>query len=193
MTKLIFLSGSTRNGSVNTKLAKYAANHAKHLGADADFIDLNDFPMPIYNGDLEEKEGIPENVLKLRKQFIECDGFFIASPEYNGSFSALLKNTIDWMSRPAEEEEKPLIAFGGKVAAISAASPGGLGGLRGLVPLRMLLGNIGVTVVPSQTAIGGAMKVFDDNGDITDERQASMVQNTVKQLVDTATSLKQDK
>lgn len=187
MTKLIFLSGSSRKESLNKKLAKIAANLAEdHQDVEAEFIDLADYEMPIYNGDLEDEKGLPENAKKLKQKFIESNGFFIASPEYNSSISSLLKNSLDWISRPSEDGEVPLIAFAGKVAAISSASPGGFGGLRGLVPLRMMLGNIQVTVIPEQVAISAAHKVMDSTGNIEDERTLNMLKNQLSSFVKAA-------
>jgi len=190
MAKVLFLSGSARNDSINKKLAKLAANMAEVAGAEVTFIDLKDYEMPLYNGDLEMEQGLPENAKKLKQVFIENDGFFIASPEYNSSYSALLKNTIDWVSRAHEENETPLMAYNGKVAALGATSPGALGGLRGLVPLRMLLGNIGVTVIPTQIAIGAGFKAFDAEGQLVDEGQAKMLQATIDELLRIADRLK---
>lgn len=189
--KLLFLSGSAREKSLNKKLARAAfAIAAQEQDVHAQFIDLKDYPMPIYDGDLEDENGLPDNAIALKKQFIECDGFFIASPEYNSSFGPLLKNTIDWMSRQHKENEGGLIAFKDKVAAISAVSPGSLGGLRGLVPLRMLLGNINVHVIPSQVAISNGMNAFNEDGDLKDEAQAKMLSGIVHQLVQTTKALK---
>lgn len=184
MSQLIFLSGSIRKDSLNTKLAKYACEIAKNHKIDAEFIDLTDYEMPIYNGDFEQEYGLPENAIKLKEKFVNCRGFFIASPEYNGSFSALLKNTIDWLSRPNSKTEQPLIAFKGKFAAISAASPGALGGLRGLVPLRLLLSNIGVIMCPSQLALGNAFSAFSETNQINDVRQDKMLQNIISELIE---------
>ena len=153
------------------------------------YIDLKDFEMPLYDGDFEQENGIPDNAKKLKQLFAEHDGFFIASPEYNSSMSALLKNSLDWISRPHEENEAPLIAFKGKVAALGAVSPGGLGGLRGLVPLRMMLGNIGVTVVPSQIAVGSGFQAFDEDGLLSDDNQARMLKATMDEFVNTASRL----
>lgn len=189
MSKLIFLSGSSRKDSMNKKLAKAAYEMAKAKGVDAEFIDLKDYDMPIYNGDLEDASGLPENAKKLKAKFIECKGFFIASPEYNSSFSPLLKNALDWISRKTTPEEGALIAFKGKVAALSAASAGALGGLRGLVPLRMMLGNIGVHVLPDQVAVGGADKIFDLEGKLTDERYKKMIDGLVVSLINTTEKL----
>ena len=110
MAKLIFLSGSVRKDSLNKKLVAQAYEFAKELGTDAKLIDLNNYEMPFYDGDLEAASGLPENAKKLKKEFVECDGFFIASPEYNSSFSPLLKNALDWISRPSEKGEAGLIA-----------------------------------------------------------------------------------
>lgn len=190
MAKIVFFAGSTRKESINKKLANLAANMAEAAGAEVTVIDLKDYEMPLYNGDLEMQEGIPDNAKKLKQVFIDHDGFFIASPEYNSSYSALLKNTIDWMSRAHEENETPLVAYKGKIAALGAISPGALGGLRGLVSLRMLLGNIGVTVVPSQVAIGTGFKAFDSEGKLNDEGNTSRLQATINELLRTADRLK---
>ncbi|GJL85183.1 MAG: oxidoreductase [Micavibrio sp.] len=189
MPKLLFFAGSARKDSLNKKLAATASKMATDSGADVTFIDMRDFEMPLYDGDHEDENGMPENARKLKEVFSNHDGFFIASPEYNSSFSPMIKNTIDWLSRPHEENGPPLTPFKGKVAAIAGTSPGGLGGLRGLVSLRMLLGNIGVTVIPSQVAIGGGMQAFDDNGKLKDERQAGMLQATIDEFIRTADRL----
>jgi NAD(P)H-dependent FMN reductase len=186
MAKLIFLAGSARKDSMNKKLAKLASEFAKEIGADAKFLDLKDFEMPIYDGDLEAEKGLPENAKKLKAEFANCHGFFIASPEFNSSFTPLLKNALDWISRASEKGEAPLIAYKGKVAAIAAASPGGYGGLRGLVPLRMMLGNIGVHVLPDQVAVASAHTAFDENGKLKDEKTANILKGLVKSLNEVA-------
>lgn len=190
MAKILFLAGSARKESINKKLARLAATTAEISGAETTLIDLRNYDMPLYNGDLEAEKGIPDNAKKLKQVFIEHDGFFIASPEYNGSYSPLLKNTIDWLSRAHKKNEPPLAAYKGKVAALGAISPGALGGLRGLVPLRMLLNNIGVTVIPSQITIGAGFKAFDLTENLIDEGQAKMLQSTIDQLLRTADRLK---
>lgn len=185
MAKILFLSGSTRKGSINQKLALLAANMAEQSGADVSIINLIDFEMPLYNSDLEKEKGLPENAKKLKKIFIEHDGFFIASPEYNGFFTPLIKNTIDWLSRPNEDNEAPLIAYKGKIAALGAVSPGRLGGLRGLVPLRLLLGNIGVTVLPSQIAIDSGFQAFDEAGNLIDQQETKRLQVMLNEFIRT--------
>jgi chromate reductase len=190
MTNLLFFAGSARKQSINKKLVMAAAKIAQEKGATVTVVDLKDYQMPLYDGDLEAAEGVPENAIKLKKLFVEHDGFFIASPEYNSSFSPLLKNTLDWISRPHEENEKSLSAYDGKVAAIGSVSPGGLGGLRGLVPLRMMLGNIAVHVVPNQTAIANGFEAFDQDGMLKEERNIQMLDATIEQFVKTAQALR---
>ncbi|MCD6034925.1 MAG: NAD(P)H-dependent oxidoreductase [Rickettsiales bacterium] len=184
--KLLFLSGSIRKESFNSKLIREAVALAKEAGAKVTLIDLKDFPMPIYNGDLEAESGLPESAKKLKKLFIEHTGFMIASPEYNSSISPLLKNSLDWISRKETPDEPGLIAFTGKVAGLVAASTGGFGGLRGLVPLRMMLSNIGVFVIPSQLAIPFADKAFDAEGKFVESKQRESLRGVVKQFIETA-------
>jgi len=181
--KILFLAGSARKDSVNKKLAKAAYAIAVEQGADATFIDLNDYPMPLYNGDYEAENGLPETTIQLKNIMHEHHGIFIASPEYNSSMSPLLVNTLDWASRSHEDNELPLSAYKGKVVAIAAASPGGLGGMRGLVPLRMMLGNIGMHVIPDQLALSGAMKAFDEDGTLNNEQQKGVLTAIITQLI----------
>ncbi len=185
MAKLLFFAGSARKTSINKKLARLAAKLAGEKGADVTFIDLKDFEMPLYDGDLEDENGLTENVRELKQLFIDHDGFFIASPEYNSSISPLLKNTLDWISRVGDENEKPLVAYSGKVAALAATSPGRLGGLRGLVSLRMMLGNLGVTVIPNQVAIGSGSQAFDDEGNLEDGPHANMLEAVIDGFIKT--------
>lgn len=189
MTKLLIFAGSARKASTNKKLAALAASTAEKAGAEVTLIDLADFDMPIYNGDIEAASGLPENARRLKKLFVEHDGFFIASPEYNSSISPLLKNALDWISRPHTENEPGLWAFSGKIAALGSVAPGALGGLRGLVALRMMLGNIGVTVVPTQVAVPMGPSAFDADGALVPGPQAELLKATVAQFVETARAL----
>lgn len=182
------MSGSKREASINKKLAFVASKIAQEKGVKTTYIDLNDFEMPLYDGDVESENGLPESAIKLKQHFIDHDGFFIVSPEYNSSFSPLLKNVIDWLSRPHQKDEPPLSAYKGKIAAIGSASPGMLGGIRGLVPLRMLLGNIGVHVIPSQVAIGG-QDIFSEAGDLVQDHHKKMLHNVISELIATSTAL----
>jgi chromate reductase len=182
--KVIVFAGSTRSGSFNKKLARLAVEAAKNAGAEVTFVDLRDLALPLFDGDLEEAQGLPEAAKRFKKQLRESDGFIIASPEYNSSITGVLKNAIDWASREESDDEPPLVAFRGKTALLLSASPGALGGLRGLVHLRSILGNIGVIVLPDQLAIGTAHEAFDDAGKLKDEKKAKKVAELVKGLVE---------
>lgn len=172
--KILAFAGSTRTDSFNKKLVKIAATGAMEGGADVTVIDLRDFAMPLYDGDLEQQQGLPSNAQKLKDLMLSHQGFLISAPEYNSSISAVLKNTIDWVSRPAAGEE-PLACFKGKVAGIMSTSPGGLGGLRGLVHVRAILENISVLVIPDQIAVSKAHEVFNADGTLKDKKQEDQI------------------
>ena len=172
--KILAFAGSTRTDSFNKKLVKIAATGAMDGGADVTVIDLRDFAMPLYDGDLEQQQDLPSNAKKLKDLMLSHQGFLISAPEYNSSISGVLKNTIDWVSRPSAGEES-LACFKGKVAGIMSASPGGLGGLRGLVHVRAILENISVLVIPDQIAVGKAHEVFNADGTLKDKKQEDQV------------------
>ncbi|WP_218353131.1 NADPH-dependent FMN reductase [Alteromonas lipotrueiana] len=174
MPKLLAFCGSTRRNSFNKAILKVAAQGAEEAGAEVTLIDLVDYAMPIFNEDEETEQGIPERAQAFKELMIEHDGFLIASPEYNSSYPALLKNTLDWASRAAEGESM-MQAYRGKAAGIMAASAGGLGGLRVLMALRMLLENVGVLVHPNQKAIAKVDSLLDEEGNVANEK-------TIKQL-----------
>ncbi len=165
--RILALAGSTREASLNKKLVHIAAEGAEAAGAQATFLDLRDYPLPLYDADLEAREGTPEAAHALKAMFKEHQGLLIAAPEYNGSLPAVLKNAIDWLTRKTADEPM-LAAFDGKVAGLLSASPGKLGGLRGLAHLQQILAGIGVTVIPDQHAIPRAPKAFDDAGRLAD-------------------------
>lgn len=188
--KILAFAGSAREDSFNKKLVKTAAEGARAAGAEVTYLDLRDLPMPLYDQDLEAKEGLPANVLKMKELMRSHHGFLIACPEYNSSITPLLKNTIDWASR-AEPGEPPLLlsSFRGKVAALLAASPGGLGGLRGLIHVRDILGNIGTIVLPEQQVVSNAYNAFDENGNLKDEDQQAKVQAIGARLAEVTSKL----
>lgn len=186
-TKILAFAGSARVASFNKTLVKIAAAEAKSAGAEVTYIDFLDYPMPLFNEDLEAKEGLPESVLQFKALLKSHQGFLIACPEYNGSITPLLKNAIDWATRPAPEEPG-LACFKHKVAAVMATSPGGLGGLRGLAHVRGILEGIGTIVIPSQKAIPNAYQAFDQ-GLLKDEKQAADIQGIAQQLVKVTTQL----
>lgn len=180
--KILVFAGSTRTDSYNKKLAQAAAKIAGEAGAAATYVDLRDLAIPLYDGDLEDQSGLPEGAKKLKGLLRESDGFIIASPEYNSSVTGVLKNAIDWASRSETDDEPSLVAYRGKAAVLLSASPGALGGLRGLVHLRAILGNIGVIVLPEQVAVSKAYELFDDSG-MKDDPRTAPVAGAVKALV----------
>ncbi len=173
--KIIAFAGSIREGSYNKKLVKLAAESGRSAGAVVTTIDLRDLPLPLFDEDLETANGLPENAKKLKALLRGHDGFLISSPEYNSSITGVLKNAIDWASRAENDDEPPLACFRGKIASIISASPGALGGLRGLVHLRAILGNIGVIVLPDSISISAAHEAFDESGKLKDERKAKQL------------------
>lgn len=183
MPIILILPGSARRDSVNRKLAAVAAELVTEAGADAQLIDPADFPLPLFDADLEAAEGLPAAAKALKQKFLDADAVIFVSPEYNSSVTPLMKNFIDWVSRTESDDEPPLAAYKGKVAGLLAASPGALGGLRGLVHLRSILGNIGVLVVPKQFALGGAYGKFDDNGKPVDGSVLAGVEAVVAEVI----------
>jgi chromate reductase len=188
--RILAFAGSLRKDSFNKKLVRSAARGAEAAGAQLTLLDLRDYPMPIYDGDLEAEHGLPENARAVKKMMIEHDGFLIAAAEYNSSITAVLKNTIDWASRPEPGEATALPAFRGKGAALMSASPGALGGLRGLVTVRSILGNIGVFVIPDQVAVSKAHEAFAADGALKDANQQASIENLGKALAQFLAKLK---
>lgn len=189
---ILAFAGSNRRESVNRKLINAAAQLGKEAGIEVTVADLNDYDMPIYNGDIEESQGLPPAALAFKKLIHAHDAVLMASPEYNASVTALLKNTIDWCSRPGGEDD-PGKVLNGKVVGLLSASPGGLGGIRALNHLRAILLNVSAFVIPAQFALGGAMQAFDDDGNLKEESAREAVLAVLKQLVDTAQALSHSK
>ncbi len=188
--KILAFAGSSRKDSWNKKIGRIAADGAREKGAEVTWIDLKDYPMPIMDQDLEAASGLPENAKKLKKLFIEHDGLLLACPEYNSSITPLLKNTLDWISRAESKDETPLAAYQNKAAALVAASPGALGGLRGLVTVRSILGNIGVIVLPGQIAVSKVHEALDSAGKLKDPKQESAVKQIGANLAEFLMRLK---
>lgn len=174
--RILAFAGSARKASFNKQLVAVAANGAKKAGANVTLIDLKEYPLPIYDGDVEEESGLPENARKLKALFLSHDGLLIASPEYNSSISPLLKNVIDWVSRQERDDEPALAAYKDKVVTLLSASPGAFGGLRGLIPLRSILGNIGVLVLPNQFALAKCHEAFNPDGSCKDPKQQAHIE-----------------
>ncbi len=173
--KVLAFAGSARKDSFNKKLLKIGVKSIIQKGLQVTCLDLRDWPFPLYDGDLEAEKGIPEIVAKFKELMKSHQGFLLACPEYNSSITPLLKNTIDWASRPAPGEPD-LLCFRGKFAGLISASPGALGGLRGLVTVRSILENIGVHVIPTQMAVPKAHEAFDENGNLKDGKMQANVE-----------------
>src|SRR5450830_1360607 len=183
--KILVLPGSTRTGSHNVKLAALAAKELALI--DIARISLADYPLPLYEGDLEANAGAPANALKLKQMIMANHGVFIASPEYSASVTPTLKNAIDWVSRVRERGDPSYAAFKGRVFAISSASPGRSGGLLSLMALRQILElGCGALVIPEQVAIPQADHAFDDMDNITDTGTANLFRAQLARLVDMA-------
>jgi len=185
MTKLLIVPGSTRTEAFSKRLARAAGQLADAAGIGATGIDLRDYAMPLYDGDLEASGGLPEAAVRLRDVVKQHQALLFVSPEYNASIPAVLKNTIDWLSRP-HAAEPGVSVFQGKVAGLLSSSPGALGGLRGLVHLRQILMNLGLLVITEQFALGNAAAAFGSDGSLVDGRHVAGVQKVLQRLVHTA-------
>ncbi len=186
---MLALAGSLRIGSLNKKLVKVAAEGARKTGAQVTYIDLADYQLPVFNQDDQDANGVPENAYKLKALMKESDGLIIASPEYNSSIPGGCKNALDWVSREVPGE-KVLECFRGRTAVLMSASPGRLGGLRGLVALRSMLQNVGVTVIPEQLALSQADEAFAADGSLKDPRRQEQVESLGRKLAQVAARLK---
>jgi chromate reductase, NAD(P)H dehydrogenase (quinone) len=185
--KILVFAGSIRTGSFNARLAALAAKELMRAEADVSLISLSDYPLPLYDGDLEARSGPPEFALKLKRAFCAHQGIFITSPEYNASLTPLLKNAIDWITRVREAKEPPLAAFKDRVFALGAASNGTYGGMRSLMALRHVLElGCGALVLPEQIAVRGAAQAFDDMDELKDEAIAALLKRVAGRLVEMA-------
>ncbi len=180
--RILAFSASARRESLNRKFLAIAVQATRDAGAEVTLLDLNDYVLPLYHGDLEDAEGLPANAVKLIELITQHQGLLIASPEYNSMITPLLKNTIDWCTRG---DDNP---FEGKVAAILSASPGPFGGVRSLQLAQQLLLKLGAHVVPLPTILPHADKAFDATGQLTDARALKGVKALANALV--ATTLK---
>jgi chromate reductase len=189
--KLLAISGSTRSESCNSKALKLLAKAATDAGAVVTIVNLKNYPMPLYEADLESQEGLPENAKKLQTLIAAHDGLLIASPEYNGLPTPLLKNTLDWVSRPVKNDPNSgLKVFENKVSALISASPSEQGGLRGLLITAQLLNNLGLLVVPDKVSIGNCFNNFAANGELKDKRLLDLITKEGQKVARMAQALK---
>jgi chromate reductase, NAD(P)H dehydrogenase (quinone) len=188
--KILVFAGSIRTGSFNARLAANAAKHLALMEAEVTHISLADYPMPIYDGDLEAKSGQPENAIKLKQMFMAHGGIFIASPEYNASVTPLLKNTLDWISRVREGREPPLAAYKDRVFALGGASNGAYGAMRSLLALRQVLEiGCGAMVIPDQIAVPRAADAYDGNDNLKDEQTVTRLKGVLQRLIEVTRQL----
>lgn len=181
--KILAFCGSPRRESLNQKLLEIAASAAQSDGAEVTFISLADFPLPIYDVDVESAHGVPERVRALQELFAGHDALLVASPEHNGGYTAALKNMLDWVSRPTASGSSGLSLFAGKVAAVVSASPGPMGGIRAMLGMRGVLEKLGAILIPQGFSLGSAHQAFGDNGGLIDEKAHAEVRRVGLGLV----------
>jgi NAD(P)H-dependent FMN reductase len=182
--KILVIPGSQRTGSLNARLAAVAAHALALEGAEVTRISLVDFPLPIYDGDLQAKSGVPKHAVNLKRMMAAHHGVLIVTPEYNSSVPALLKNTIDWVSRVQDAHETRGQVFRERPFAIAAASEGRLGGTRALAALRLILSACHATVTPNQLALSFADQAYDDMDRLKKEADIEAMQALVRQLIE---------
>lgn len=180
--KILAFAGSSRAGSFNKMLAAAAAGHGRALGADVTLVDLRDFPMPVYDGDDEARGGLPAAATRFRSLLGDHQALLVASPEHNGSVTALLKNVLDWASRNADGVDG-LALFRGKTAGLMAASPGPFGGLRSVAHLRGILSKMGANVLADEVLVANAPGAFDASGRLTHTLSDQLTAQLVTRLI----------
>lgn len=184
---ILVFAGSLRTGSYNVRLATAAVEALEAAGGAVTRISLGDYPLPLYDADLEATQGVPDNARRLAERFVEHHGIFIAAPEYNAGPTPLLKNTIDWVSRVKEAGDPPSPPYRNRAFGLGAASPGGFGGYRGLMWMRLALEiQLSAIVIPQMVSVPAAANAFDDIGVLTAERPAAMLKTTAAALVEAA-------
>jgi NAD(P)H-dependent FMN reductase len=184
--KILVIPGSIRSGSINARLAAVAAAEFARADVEVSRISLGDFPMPIYDGDLQTKSGVPKAAVDLRHMIGSYHGILIVTPEYNSSLPPLLKNAIDWVSRIQGAHETRGQVFQERAFAIASASEGRLGGIRCLAALRLVLSACRATVIPNQVSLSFASQAYDDMERLKHQADADALKAMVRQLIGTA-------
>ena len=186
--RIVVMAGSRRREGLSRRVAQVCARAVRAAGAEVELIDLDDYPAPLYDGDLEAASGLPEAIVRLQRVLHASDGVLVVNPEYNGSLTPLLKNTLDWCSRPnpADLERSGGKVYAGRAAAVVGSSPGALGGMRVLFHVRDVLGYLGMQVIPQQLAVGKAGEAVGADGRLDDAAQQGMLEGLAAALVDTA-------
>ena len=184
--KILIIPGSLRTGSRNAKLAAVVADAFVQAGLDVTRISLGDFVLPIYDGDLQAKSGVPKNAVNLKRMMAAHHGILVVTPEYNSSIPALVKNSIDWVSRVQDPHESRGQVFRERAFAIASASEGRLGGTRALAALRLILSACHATVIPNQLALSFAEEAYNDMDRLNHASDIGALQALVRQLIDFA-------
>ena len=187
--KFLAFAASTRREAFSRRVLSILVSGAREAGAEVLVADLADYSMPLYQGDDEAEHGMPAGAIALLELFAGCQGLLLVTPEYNGFFPPLLKNTLDWMSRPDPTGQPGLRHFKGKVAGICSSSPGPAGGMRSLMATRQYLGNLGLLVIPEQISVGSAGQAFDEESQLKDARQHEGVKNVGRRATEIALRL----
>jgi chromate reductase len=187
--KILVIPGSLRTGSLNAKLAAVAAHQFAQAGVEVTRLSLADFPLPIYDGDLQTKSGVPKNAVDLKRMIGAHHGVLIVTPEYNSSIPPLLKNTIDWVSRVQDAHEVRGQVFRGRAFAVAGASGGRLGGARALAALRLILSACQALVIPDQLALAFANEAYDDRDRLKNPSDIEALGALVRQLIDVSQRL----
>lgn len=186
--RIVVMAGSRRREALSRRVAHACAQALRDAGAEVELVDLDDYPAPLYDGDLEAASGLPEGIVRLQRVLHASDGLLVVNPEYNGSLTPLLKNTLDWCSRPnpADPERSGGKVYAGRAAAVVGSSLGALGGMRVLFHVRDVLGYLGMQVIPQQLAVGKAGEAVGADGRLDDAAQQGMLEGLAAALVDTA-------
>ncbi len=188
--KILVIPGSLRTGSLNAKLAAAAVDGLVRLDVDVTLISLGDFPLPIYDGDLESQSGVPKQAINLKRMIGAHHGVLIVTPEYNASLPPLVKNAIDWVSRVKDAGETQGQVYRETPFAIAAASNGKLGGTRCLQALRLVLSSCRALVIPNQLALSFADEAYDDMDRLKHPADIGALQLMLQQLLDVAQQMK---
>ena len=190
--RIVVMAGSRRREALSRRVAAACARALEAAGAEVERVELADYPAPLYDGDLEASSGLPESIVRLQHVLHASDGVLVVNPEYNGSLTPLLKNTLDWCSRPnpADPERSGGKVYAGRAAAVVGSSPGALGGMRVLFHIRDVLGYLGMQVIPQQLAVGKAGEAVGDDDRLRDAAQQDMLDKLAAALVDTARRLR---
>ncbi len=187
--KILVIPGSTRTGSLNAKLAAVAAHQFAQEGAEVTKLSLADFPLPIYDGDLQSKSGVPKHAVDLKRMMGTHHGVLFVTPEYNSSVPPLLKNAIDWVSRVQDAHESRGQVFRGRAFALAGASRSRLGGARAIAALRLILSACQALVIPNQLALASADEAYDDMDRLKNPPDIEALSAVVRQLIDVSQRL----